>query len=106
MFRPRRQYRECRRAAAMPRMRGAAGLPFHHWHRELSFGGSSGGPALCHALQLRVEADAFHAVDVVIAEQRAAPAAEAVERHGNGQWDVDTDHANFDLGGEGAGDLP
>src|SRR5262249_44951126 len=48
----------------------------------------------------RVKPHAFHAVHVVIAEQRVAPASEAEEGHRHRNGDVDAHHANFDRRGE------
>ena len=47
-------------------------------------------------LRPRVEAHALGAVDVVVAEQRVLPAAEAVEGHRHRDRDVDADHADLD----------
>ena len=75
----------------------------HCWHLEFGAGLDAGGPAGGYGLLLRVEAHAFHAVGVVIAEEGALPAAEAVEGHGYGNRHVDADHADIDLVGKAAG---
>src|SRR6266567_7492427 len=72
-------------------------------HRGVYAGADACGPAGSDGLNAGVEADAFGAVDGVVAEERALPAAEAVEGHGDRDWDVDADHAGLDGVGEGAG---
>src|SRR3954464_4618097 len=58
------------------------------------------GPARGYDLAARVELHALGAVDVVVAEQRVLPAAEAVEAHRHGDRDVDADHADLDAAPE------
>src|SRR4051794_3018566 len=64
------------------------------------------GPARGDRLPARVEADALCPVDVVIAEQRVLPAAEAVEGHRDRDRDVDPDHPDLDLALEDPRHLP
>src|SRR6185437_2565597 len=52
-------------------------------------------PSLCHGLHACIEPHAFHAVDVMVAEERIAPAAEAEERHRDRKRYVDTHHPDF-----------
>ena len=63
------------------------------------------GPASGHDLGAGVERHALGAVDVMIAEQRVLPAAEAVEGHRHGDRHVDADHADLDAALELAGCL-
>jgi hypothetical protein len=62
------------------------------------------GPALHHALLLGVEAHAFFAVGVHVAEQALLPAAEAVPGHRHRDRHVDADHAHLHAAGELARD--
>src|SRR5690606_763933 len=62
-------------------------------HRELGPLRSRVGPTLHHGLVPRVEAHAFLAVDMVIAEEAALPAAERMERGRHRNRHVDPDHA-------------
>src|SRR6186997_1144205 len=52
------------------------------------------GPAARDHLAAGVEVDAFLAVDVRVAEERALPASERVVGDGHGNGDVDADHAH------------
>src|ERR1700689_634579 len=72
-------------------------------HAGVYAGADAGGPAGGDGFEPGVEADAFGAVDGVVAEEGALPAAEAVEGHRNGDGDVDADHAGLDAAGEVAG---
>src|SRR5690606_4613780 len=62
-------------------------------HRELGALRVRLGPALHHGFVARVEPYAFLAVDVMVAEEAALPAAERMERGRNGDRHVDPDHA-------------
>src|ERR1700761_237348 len=71
-------------------------------HGGVDAGADAGGPAGGYGFEAGVEADAFGAVDGVVAEEGALPSAEGVEGHGDGDGNVDADHSGLDLGGEGA----
>src|SRR4029450_13623369 len=64
-------------------------------HHELGAGANARRPALRHRLLPRVEAHALRPVDVMVAEERRLPAAEAVERDRDGNGHVDADHADL-----------
>src|SRR5665213_1353584 len=72
------------------------------WHGGVDTGADAGGPACGDGLDAGVEADAFGAVDGMVAEEGALPSPEAVEGHGHGDGDVDAHHAGLHVGGEGA----
>src|SRR5215831_8428367 len=55
------------------------------------------GPAAGDGLGPGVEADAFGAVHVGVAEQGVLPAPEGVEGHRHRDRDVDADHPDLDL---------
>src|SRR5690606_4106731 len=57
-------------------------------------------PALHHRLVARIETHAFRTVGMVVAEQAALPAAEAVEGHRHRQRHVHAYHADLDLAHE------
>src|SRR5215510_1061279 len=78
---------------------------FHYRHAEVRGGVDALAPARGHGLDARVEAHAFRPVLVHVAEDRALPAAEAVERERHGDRHVDADHAAVDLVGEVARDV-
>ena len=63
------------------------------------------GPTASHCLDVGIEADTFHPMHIVVAEQRALPPPEAVEGHGHGDRDVDADHPHLHLVGKGAGSV-
>ena len=67
----------------------------HDRHVEIGAGANTRGPAGGNGLQLGIEVDALHAVDVDVAEQGSLPPTEAVESHGYGDRDIDSDHANL-----------
>src|SRR5664280_955354 len=71
-------------------------------------GGGSGRrrPAGGDRLQPGVEADALHAVDVGVAEQRLLPPAERVVGHGYRDGDVDPDHPDLHVATEPPGGTP
>src|SRR5688500_3237995 len=73
-------------------------------HRELGAFAACTGPALHHGLVARVEPHAFLAVNVMVAEQAALPAADRVERERYGNRHVDADHSRFDASRELARD--
>src|SRR6185437_113436 len=73
------------------------------WHGGVDAGADAGGPAGGDGLEAGVEADAFGAVDVVVAEEGTLPSAEGVEGHGHGDGDVDADHAGLHAAAEVAG---
>src|ERR1700744_5377516 len=58
------------------------------------------GPPRCDHLAPRVEVKALRAVDVRIAEERVAPATEAVEPNRDRDGHVDSDHPGFGLADE------
>ena len=72
------------------------------WHRSANPGADARGPAAGHGLDVGVEANTFHAMHVMVAKQRALPAAKAVERHGHRDRDINADHADLHLVGKGA----
>src|SRR5271163_2522073 len=72
----------------------------HGRHDELAAGPDAGRPARRDRLEMGEEAHALGPVHVVVAEQRALPAAEAVERHRHRDRYVDADHADLDLADE------
>src|SRR5438067_136974 len=72
----------------------------HRRHDVFGAGADAGRPARGHRLQPRVEAHALAAVDGHVAEQRALPAAKAVERHRHRDRHVDADHADLHAAGE------
>ena len=57
-------------------------------------------PARGHGLEAGVEADALHAVHIVIAEQRALPAAEGMIGDRHRDRHIDADHADLRPGEE------
>src|ERR1700716_3153800 len=65
-------------------------------HGGVYAGANAGGPARGYGFEAGVEADSFGAVDGVVAEEGALPAAEAVEGHGDGDGYVDAYHADLD----------
>src|SRR5690242_10129883 len=69
----------------------------HRRHDEVGPGPDAGRPAGRDRLQPGVEAHALGTVHVVVAEQRALPAAEAVEGHRHRDRDVDAHHPDLDL---------
>src|SRR5690606_26657784 len=75
---------------------GSTGYSFHRRHGELGAGADASGPAPGHGLHPGEEAHAIRAVHVQRAEDRALPAAEAVEGHGHRDRHVDADHADVD----------
>ena len=66
---------------------------FHSRHMEIRAGTDTRGPARGDGLQLGIEVDALHAVDVNIAEQGTFPSTETVECHRHGDRYVDAHHA-------------
>src|SRR6266436_7643297 len=77
---------------------------FHRRNRKVGAYGRVFRPALGHGLEPCVEAHALVPIDMVITEQRTAPATEAVEGHRHWNGHVDSDHADFDLARKGARD--
>src|SRR5690349_182608 len=73
-------------------------------HRELGSFALRARPALHDRLVARVEAHAFLAIDVMVAEHAALPTAERVERERYRDRHVDADHAGFHTPGELARD--
>ena len=69
-------------------------------HHELGALGDALRPALHDGLLPRVEAHAFFAVDVHVAEQAVLPAAEAVPGHRHRDRHVDAHHADLDAARE------
>src|SRR5215467_11892451 len=78
---------------------------FHYRHAEVRGGVHALSPASGHGLDAGVEAHALGAVLVHVAEDRALPAAESVERERHRDRHVDADHAAVDLVGEVARDV-
>jgi len=72
-------------------------------HGGVYAGADAGGPAGRDGFQAGVEADAFGAVDGVVAEEGTLPSAEAVEGHGDRNGDVDADHTGLHAASEVAG---
>src|SRR5438552_18552567 len=72
----------------------------HRRHDVFGAGADAGRPARRHGLEARVEAHALGAVDGHVAEQRALPAAKAVERHRHRYRHVDPDHADLPAAGK------
>jgi len=72
----------------------------HCRHDVFGAGADAGRPAGGHGLEVRVEADACHAVHRHVAEQGTLPVAKAVERHRHRGRHVDADHADLDAVGE------
>src|SRR5258707_731705 len=64
-------------------------------HGCIHSGANAGGPPRCYGFQACVKANSLRSVDGVIAEERALPSAEAVERHGDGDRNVDAYHADL-----------
>src|SRR5690606_11293119 len=75
---------------------GSSPQLLHRRHGELGTGADASGPAPGHGLHPGEEAHAIRAVHVQRAEDRALPAAEAVEGHGHRDRHVDADHADVD----------
>src|ERR1700733_3589023 len=65
-------------------------------------GTDPGRPAAGHGLDAGVEAYPFHAMHIMVAEQRTLPAAKTVKGHGHGNGHIDAHHARLHLVGEGA----
>ena len=63
-------------------------------------GSYPGWPAAGDRLHPGIEANAFRAVHVVVAEDRCLPSAEGVKGHRHRYRDVDSDHPHLDLTGE------
>src|ERR1700738_3915902 len=82
--------------------RATASAPPSPYRRHDVFGAGAdpGGPARGQHLERDIKAYAFHAVPRPLAEQRALPAAEAVEGHRHRDRHVDADHADLDAVGE------
>src|SRR5262245_65041653 len=78
---------------------------FHYRHAEVRSGVDAFAPARGHGLDARVEAHALGPVLVHVAEDRALPRAEGVERERHRDRHVDADHAAVDLVGEVARDV-
>src|SRR5215831_14852444 len=78
---------------------------FHYRHAEVRGGVYALAPASGHGLDARVEAHALGAVLVHVAEDRALPAAEGMERQRHRDRNVDADHAAVHLVGEVARDV-
>src|ERR1035437_7204659 len=74
-------------------------------HRGVNAGADAGGPTRRDGFEAGVEADAFGAIDGVVAKERALPAAEAVERHRDRDGHVNANHAGLNGVGEGAGSV-
>src|SRR4029078_5718056 len=74
-------------------------------HRELGALRRRRRPALHHRLLARVEANAFLAIGVGVADHARLPAAEAVPRHRHRDRHVDADHADLDPARELARDV-
>ena len=72
-------------------------------HGGVYSGADACGPAGGYGFEAGVEADSFGAVDRVVAEEGALPASERVERHGDGDGDVDAYHSGLHAAGEVAG---
>src|ERR1700693_3849917 len=64
-------------------------------HGGIDSRANAGGPARCHCFEAHVKADSLWSVDGVVAEQGTLPSAEAVERHGDGDWYVDAYHPDL-----------
>src|SRR5690554_4521696 len=73
-------------------------------HHEFCTLGDAVGPALHDALLARIEAYAFLAIGMAVAEEAGLPAAKAVPRHGYRNGYVHAHHADFDATPEFAGD--
>src|ERR1700733_203321 len=73
------------------------------WHGSAHPGANASRPTAGHCLDVAVEADTFHPMHVMIAKERALPAAEAVEGHRHRDRNVDANHADLHLVGEGPG---
>src|ERR1700691_3135202 len=71
-------------------------------HGRAHSSANASGPTAGHCLDVGVEADTFHPMHIMVAKERALPAAKAVERHGHGNRHVDTNHAHLHLVGKGA----
>src|ERR1700689_3001125 len=71
-------------------------------HGRAHPGANASGPTPGHCLDVGVEADTFHPMHVMVAKQRALPAAKAVEGHRYGDRNVDANHAHLHLVGKGA----
>src|SRR5258707_9157001 len=71
-------------------------------HDRAHAGANPGGPPRSYRLDVGVEANTFHAMDIVIAKQRALPSAKTVKRHGHRDRNVDAYHAHLDLVGKRA----
>jgi len=69
-------------------------------HHKLSALADALGPALHDAFLLGIEAYAFFAVGVHVAEQALLPAAKAVPGHGHRNRHVDAHHADLDAAAE------
>src|ERR1700691_2210447 len=63
---------------------------------------NTSGPTAGHCLDVGIEADTFHSMHVMVAKERALPAAKAVEGHRYGDRNVDANHAHLHLVGKGA----
>jgi len=70
------------------------------WHRGVHAGANARGPTPGDGLDPGVKANTFHAMHVVVAKQRALPAAKAMERHGHRDGNIDADHADLHLVGK------
>src|SRR5271168_4940201 len=70
-------------------------------HGSAHAGANASGPTAGHCLDVAVEADTFHSMHVMVAEERALPAAKAGERHGYRDRHIDADHAHLHLVGKG-----
>src|SRR5262245_47408640 len=92
------------RSRRCPKLQVVAGRPpgpsTHCWHDVFGAGADAGGPAGGHGLEPGVETRALHAVHRHVAEQRALPAAKAVEGHWYRDRHIDADHADLDAVGE------
>src|SRR5690349_3944264 len=78
---------------------------FHYRHAEIRPRIHAFAPARGHRLEARVEAHALRPVLVHVAEDRALPAAEGVERERHRDRHVDADHAAIHLVREVARDV-
>src|SRR5215472_7589586 len=79
-----------------PRWRRSA----HGRHDVLGAGADTGGPTGGDRLQPGIEAHALGPVHVVVTEEGALPAPEAVKCHGHGDRHIDSHHSDLDLGRE------
>src|SRR5579883_742036 len=82
------------------RYRVAARSLLHRRHDVFSAGADARRPARHDGLHAGEEADAFGPVHEMVAEERALPAAEAVEGHRHRDRHVDADHADLDAARE------